>query len=137
MNKKFILIPIVILIIIAGGVFYFWYKQQPPQVNMPTTPPTIKPLSENMYCKEMYDDIENDINVANYCQTNSDCDVLMLGGEYVAFGCYHFINKGVDKDQFYKKMATYKQKCSHIINRCAPAPDAQCVSNKCIHVGQE
>ena len=123
MNKKFILILVVILIIIAGGVYYFWHKQQP--------------FAGNLSCNEMYNEIENDIENANYCKTDSDCDVLMLGGWYVDFGCYHFINKAVDKDQFYKKMDVYKQKCSQMINKCAPAPDARCLSNKCVHVGQE
>lgn len=137
MNKKFILILVVILIIIAGGVFYFWYKQQPPQMNIPTTPPTIKPLSGNMSCEEMYDEIENDIDNANYCKTDSDCDVLMLVGRYMEFGCYRFVNKGVDKDQFYKKIDTYYQKCSQILNECAPVSDTRCVSNKCVRIGQE
>jgi len=105
--------------------------------NTPVNPPTIAPFVGNLSCKEMYNEIENDINNANYCKTDSDCDVLMLGGWYVDFGCYHFVNKDVDKDQFYKKMDTYKQQCSQIINDCASAPDARCVSNKCVHVGQE
>ena len=31
----------------------------------------------------------------------------------------------------------YKQQCSKVINDCASAPDARCVSNKCVRVGQE
>ena len=105
--------------------------------NVPANPPTIAPFAGNLSCKEMYSEIENDIDNANYCKTDSDCDVLMLGGWYVDFGCYHFVNKNVDKDQFYKKMDIYKQQCSQIINDCAAAPDARCVSNKCVFVGQE
>ncbi len=125
MNKKFIWILILILVIIASGVIYFLHKQQP------------EPFAGNSSCEEMYNEIENDINDANYCEIDSDCDVLMLGGQYVDFGCYHFVNNAVDKDQFYKKMDVYEQKCSKIINLCAPVPDARCVSNKCIYVEQE
>jgi len=76
------------------------------------------------------------MNETNYCQTDSDCDVLVLGDDYITFGCYHFINKEVDKEQFYQKMRTYvfDRKCTNIINECAPAPEAKCVSNKCTYV---
>ena len=98
---------------------------------------TIAPFTGNLSCQEMYKEIENDINKSNYCKVNSDCDVLMLGGWYVNWGCYHFINKTVDKDQFYKKMDIYKQQCSKTINDCASAPSARCVSNKCVQVEQK
>ena len=97
---KFILMFVVLLIVTLSGAFYFSYGQQPQQENIKnntTYPPTIKQLSENMSCKEMYDEIENDLDKANYCQTNSDCSVIMLGGAYIEFGCYHYINKNIDK----------------------------------------
>ena len=97
-----------------------------------TTSFTINPLSENLSCKEMYDEIENDLDKANFCQTNSDCSAIMLGGAYVKFGCYHYINKSIDKELIYQKMSVYDKKCSDMINKCAPAPTAQCVSNKCV-----
>jgi len=100
--------------------------------NGATTSFTINPLSENLSCKEMYDEIENDLDRANFCQTNSDCDSIMLGGVYVRFGCYHYINKNVDKELIYQKMDVYNKKCRNIINECASAPTAQCVSNKCV-----
>jgi len=105
--------------------------------NTPSNQPMIAPFTGNLSCKEMYDEIESNIDNANYCKTDSDCDVLTLGAGYVDWGCYHFVNKAVDKNQFYKKMDVYKKQCSKIINECAPAPDASCVSNKCVHVGQE
>ncbi len=97
----------------------------------------LEPFAGNLSCEEMYNEIENDINNANYCEIDSDCDVLMLGGQYVDFGCYHFVNNTTDKDQFYKKMDIYGQKCGQIINECAPAPDARCVLNKCVYMKQE
>lgn len=100
--------------------------------NGSTTSVTIAPLSDNLSCKEMYDEIESDLDKSNFCQTNSDCDAIMLGGAYVKFGCYHYINKGVDKELIYQKMSVYDKKCNDMINKCAPAPTAQCVSNKCI-----
>jgi len=80
----------------------------------------------------MYDEIENDLDRVNFCQTNSDCDSIMLGGAYVRFGCYHYINKNVDKELIYQKMGVYDKKCKDMINKCAPVPTAQCVSNKCV-----
>lgn len=29
-------------------------------------------------------------------------------------------------------MGVYDKKCNDMINKCAPAPTAQCVSNKCV-----
>jgi len=104
--------------------------------NIPTTPPTIKPLSGNMSCDEMYNEIENDLDGANYCEKNSDCDVIMLRSVYIKFGCYHYVNKNVDKEQIYQKMSVYDKKCSSMIDKCAPAPDAQCVSGKCVSINK-
>ena len=55
-------------------------------------------------CKTMYDSIEADLEKSNYCAVDNDCDFIMLGGAYVKFGCYHYINKAVDKGEFYQKM---------------------------------
>ncbi len=100
---------------------------------------TVQQLSffENLSCKEMYNNIENDIKNANYCETDSDCDILILGGEYIDWGCYHFINKAVDKDQFYKKMDIYSKQCSEMIDLCVPAPAVQCLAHKCVSAEEE
>lgn len=58
----------------------------------------------------------------------------MLGGAYIEFGCYHFINKNTDKNLIYAKMDKYSEKCSQIINMCVPAPNTKCVSNKCVYI---
>ena len=89
--------------------------------------------AQSLSCQSLYDEIENDLDKANYCRDDSDCDVLVLGGQYVEFGCYHFVNKNIDKNQFYDKMKFYWQKCNQIINKCAPAPQPSCVSGKCLY----
>ncbi len=91
--------------------------------------PDISPL-----CKLMYNGIESDLEKANYCAEDSDCSVIMLGGSYIEFGCYHFINKNVDKNLFYDKMKEYVKFCSRMIDMCARAPNATCVSGKCVAV---
>ncbi|MBI2343440.1 MAG: hypothetical protein HYV02_03765 [Deltaproteobacteria bacterium] len=85
-------------------------------------------------CQRLNNEIENDLTKANYCQNASDCSVLALGGSYVEFGCYHFINKEVDKNKFYAKMQIYTQQCRAAIDRCVPAPKPSCVSNKCAFI---
>jgi hypothetical protein len=127
LQKKYILAAFVIIVIFIGGTFYSFYTQH----HMPSTPPVIGPLSNNLSCQEMYSQIETDIKAANYCQGDSDCDVLLLGGEYVSFGCYHFINKEVDKEQFYKNMNIYREKCSRAVDDCTPTPVARCENQKC------
>jgi len=83
-------------------------------------------------CQIMHDEIENDIDASNYCSEDADCDVLILGGSYIEFGCYHFINKAIDKEPFYNKMDIYTIECSTIIDLCAPGPNPKCVSGKCV-----
>ncbi len=114
MEKKHIFIIIASIFIVAGSGYFF--------------------LNQPLSCQNQHDDIESEIDKANYCQIDSDCDILILGGSYIEFGCYHFINKEVDKELFYGKMQKYASKCSRMINECAPAPEARCVSNKCAYV---
>lgn len=79
MSKKYVWTFVLVLVIIAGGVYYFWNKQQ-------ANPPTIASFTGNLSCKEMYDEIENDIDNANYCKTDSDCDVLIKMERFMAGG---------------------------------------------------
>jgi len=99
-----------------------------------TTTSTINQPSWDFVCEDLYKEIDNDIINANYCKVDADCSILILGAQYVDFGCYHFINKEVDKNQFYKKMDVYNKKCSQSIDRCSPSPKATCVSNTCAYV---
>ena len=84
-----------------------------------------------MSCQAQYQDIENDLKQGNYCMTNDDCTTILLGGDYIKFGCYHYINKAVDQNTIFSKMDTYNAKCSTMINDCMRAPNPVCVQNKC------
>lgn len=129
MNKKNLFIIVAIIIFVASAAFVV--------INKPFDPLIISQPSGDFVCEDLYNEIENDLDRANFCKENSDCDVILLAGWYIDFGCYHFINKNVDKEQFYKKMEVYKQKCGDIINECSPAPEATCVSEKCIYLEKE
>ena len=83
-------------------------------------------------CKALHREIENDLKNANYCQEDSDCRTLELGGPLVEFGCFHFVNKNVDTSEIYKKMIIYSQRCSDLIDDCSAAPLPKCVDRKCI-----
>jgi hypothetical protein len=131
MEKKHIFLIIFAIVVVAGAGFWLMATFSEPKSIEPIT---IHQPSGNFNCEDMYDEIENDLNRSNYCQSDSDCSVIMLGGWYVEFGCYHFINKDVDQEQFFTKMDAYKEKCIQAINKCAAAPDAKCVSNKCVYV---
>jgi len=85
-----------------------------------------------VYCPNFYNEIEKNLEDANHCIRDSDCDTISLGGSYIAFGCYHYINKDVDKDLFYKKIDMYAKRCTRMIDRCGTAPNATCVSGKCV-----
>jgi hypothetical protein len=98
--------------------------------------PVITQASGDFVCEDLYKEIDNDIINANYCKVDADCSVLILGAQYVDFGCYHFVNKEVDKNQFYKKMDVYNKKCSQSIDKCSPSPKATCIANTCTYVGK-
>ena len=116
-SRLIFLIPAAI--VIAFGVGYFWLNQG-----------SINPGGS---CQSLYSEIDGDIKKANYCETDADCSTLILGGDYIKFGCYHFVNKDVDKQRFYDKMQGYvSQGCSDIINECAFEPEAKCVEKKCV-----
>lgn len=119
--KKIISIVIVIFALLAvGGGFLLKGK---PRSAVP---------EDGASCQAMYDSIEADLEKANYCSLDSDCDSILLGGQYIKFGCYHYINKAVDKNGFYKKMNAYNQECSKMINDCAPVPEAVCENKICV-----
>jgi hypothetical protein len=82
-------------------------------------------------CDQTYKEIDQLINKSNYCLTDPDCDVLSLGGQYVKFGCYHFVNKNVNKEEIYAKMDVYNHNCSKIIDECYPNPKPVCVAGRC------
>lgn len=89
---------------------------------------------ESRHCNNLYKEIREEIEEKNYCEVDSDCDVLVLGGSYIDFGCYHFVNKETDKNYFYGRMREYYDDCVTIINECAPAPNPQCIEGKCAYI---
>jgi len=125
---RYLIVVAGLVLIVLGYVLYNYYNTDKSSlvINQPTG---------DFTCEDLYDEIENDIDNANYCNTDTDCEILMLGGWYVDFGCYHFINKDVDQEQFFRKMSIYKEKCSQVINECAPSPDAKCELNRCVPKG--
>lgn len=140
-SKKIVLL-VATLVVVGAGIGYLIKNNFPypefPKIfkTIPTQPIVIAQPTGDFNCNYMYDEIENDLDYANLCRKDSDCSVIMLGSSYIEFGCYHFINKDVDQEQFYTKMDSYNRKCSQMINLCAPAPEAECVSNKCVYVEQ-
>jgi len=86
------------------------------------------------YCSSLYDEIEQDLKNANYCVNDSDCGVILLGSIYIEFGCYHYINVNVDQNKIFEKMNKYFPNCTRMINECREAPNATCVSNKCVSI---
>ena len=87
---------------------------------------------EPVQCSSLYMEIEEMMDERNHCVEDSDCEVLMLGGEYIEFGCYHFIHKDEGTQSIFEKMDKYNKDCDKIINKCAPSPESRCVDRKCI-----
>jgi len=84
-------------------------------------------------CDALHDEIENDFKKANFCNTDSDCTVIQLGGWYIDFGCYKFVNISIREDALLNKIEKYKDvmKCSRKINDCMSSGIPVCVNKKC------
>ena len=84
-------------------------------------------------CDALHDEIENDFKKANFCTTDSDCKVVRLGGWYIDFGCYKFVNTATREDELFAKIEKYKDvmRCSRKINECMSPGKPICVDKKC------
>ncbi len=84
-------------------------------------------------CDALHDEIENDFKKANFCSMDSDCKVIRLGGWYIDFGCYKFVNSATKEDELLAKIEKYKDvmKCSGMINECMSPGSPVCVNKKC------
>lgn len=87
---------------------------------------------EPIHCSSIYLEIEEMMDEMNHCVSNDDCDVLILGADYIEFGCYHFINKNENKQKIFEKMDKYNEDCGQIINKCASSPKAKCHKGECV-----
>jgi len=120
-NWKFLLIVIILAIAVGAGAFTL-ARQKFPVINS-----FIFPKS----CKSLHDGIEKEFEDANFCNQDSDCKTMSLGGQYITFGCYKFVNKSTNEQALYDKMEKYYQKCTSPIDECMPTPESVCVNNKC------
>lgn len=84
-------------------------------------------------CNALHDEIENDFKLANFCSTDADCKVVRLGGWYVDFGCYKYVNSATKEDELFAKIEKYKDVmgCSRKINDCMSPGKPVCVDKKC------
>lgn len=97
--------------------------------------PAALPAAETFFtggCKEMHDEIERRLEAANFCTQTTDCGVFELGGPFIEFGCYHYVNTSVDSEEIRNMVAQYFiQSCGQMIDNCASTPDPVCVDSKC------
>ncbi|MCX6742228.1 MAG: hypothetical protein NTX24_03590 [Candidatus Pacearchaeota archaeon] len=83
-------------------------------------------------CSNLYDQIDTDLQNANYCNLDSDCETLPLAGPYIEFGCYHYINKEENSSRFYDRMNYYSAECGDVIDLCRQSPEPRCVDKECV-----
>ncbi len=87
-------------------------------------------------CMDTYNEINRDLQNANYCENDSDCKTLPLAGPYIEFGCYHYINKNENSTDFYSRMNQYLADCERIIDLCMMSPEPKCESGKCVEADE-
>lgn len=97
----------------------------------PPYAPSFKVEVTGATCDEWHDAIEQAFRNDNFCETDDDCTVITLGGEFVEFGCYKFIHRSVSEERVYAVLSSYSDRCTLAIDDCARAPRPVCVSNRC------
>lgn len=120
-----ILIIILLFILFVVGVFVY--------INYIKVPTGALPPPEES-CELLYEEIENDFEKANYCEQDLDCKVIALG---IEFDCWKYVNKEVDENEFLRRVQEYDRRCNKAINNCMLAPDATCISSKCVYIELE
>lgn len=124
-NPKYILIVAVLAVIVGGGSLIYWRS-------MKTGVPRGVLLFPISSCDRWHNDIENAFEEANFCEKDEDCKAVALGGPYVEFGCFKFVNVKVDESELFRRVKMYDEKCDIAIDKCAPVPEVTCVLDKCI-----
>lgn len=123
-SKKWIYMIVVILLMIILIIFFY-------QIISSIFMNQVSNVSD---CDSEHNQIDKELKQSNFCEKDTDCEIMPLGGEYISFGCYHYINKDIDVESLYKKMNDYWEKCSRIVNDCSPAPESRCLNKKCVRV---
>jgi len=126
-NWKFLLIVIILAIIVGGGAFII-ARQEFPVISY-----FIFPKS----CQSIHNGIEKEFEEANFCNQDTDCKVISLGGPYIEFGCYKFVNVNTDEAKLMEKVKAYDIKCGPMIDKCAVVSKVVCISNKCVPAKDE
>ncbi len=98
------------------------------------TGPAFSGTATQAECAQLHDEIENDFKKANFCETDSDCKVVRLGGWYIDFGCYKFVNSVTNEEELLDKIHRYKDelRCSAKIDDCASSGTPVCINRKCV-----
>lgn len=72
--------------------------------------------------------IQNEINEANYCESDSDCGLVT--NSKCPFGCYIYVNKN-EVDKIDNLLKDYESQC---IYGCVKNQGVECINNKCEEV---
>ncbi|MDI6603210.1 MAG: hypothetical protein QME57_03800 [Patescibacteria group bacterium] len=122
-KTKYLLIVIILAVVIGGRI---WWSAKQEKF------PTITPFVPQINCSLWYQNIEREFDDANFCERNSDCKTIRLGGRYIEFGCYKFVNISTNEEELLDKVKEYDKVCAPEINKCSFPPDAVCINNKCV-----
>lgn len=137
MKLLILLVFVAILAIFVKESFFEYYEKADDQaqrqnVEQNSAENSSEKNEDPVQCSTLYLEIEKLMDEMNHCAQDSDCDVLVLGADYIEFGCYHFIHKDENKRGIFEKMDEYNEKCNKIINECASSPSPRCVERVCI-----
>ncbi len=70
-------------------------------------------------------EIQNEINNANYCESDSDCRLV---GDKCPFGCFIYVNKR-EMQRIKAMVDSYQSTCMYACIQCVE--NAKCINNKC------
>ena len=104
----------------------------PPALSEDRAPQGFSRSFRSSDCGIWHDAIEQAFRDENYCETDADCQSIELGGEFVQFGCFKYVNQSVGPETVYRELRSYLQECHAAIDECNAAPTPICISKKCV-----
>lgn len=117
----------ILTIVIGGGIIVYQYYFMPPT--------EFPPMSFSNNCNEVIRQVNNLVEKANYCNTDSDCVVSTETTKFC--GCWSLINKNADLSKIKEGNEKYAQLNCPVLScaECMLLPtqgDIKCSNNKCV-----
>ena len=131
-SASLLIVLIILAVFSASGMAYLALKEEPRPAKKIVPLLSFNQNLSSLSCAKWHNNIEEAFVNDNYCEQDSDCQAIPLGGRLIAFGCVHYLNKGISSTTVYSVVEAYTEKCTKMINDCDFVREAVCQNNKCV-----